>query len=87
MPRVGSSRMTTFGFVDSARAMTTFCWLPPERLPMRSSSETIFVRKSSTYFCAIAFCFRRFMLTLPISVVPSSAEVVLDEIDRILNRP
>ena len=34
MPRVGSSRMTTFGFVDSARAMTTFCWLPPERLPI-----------------------------------------------------
>ena len=21
------------GFMDSARAITTFCWLPPERLP------------------------------------------------------
>ena len=25
MPRVGSSRMTSFGFVESARLRTTFC--------------------------------------------------------------
>ena len=30
MPRVGSSRISTFGFVSSHLLMTTFCWLPPE---------------------------------------------------------
>ncbi len=30
MPRVGSSRITTFGFMHSQRASMTFCWLPPE---------------------------------------------------------
>ncbi len=30
MPLVGSSRITTFGFVASHLAITTFCWLPPE---------------------------------------------------------
>src|SRR5829696_5747089 len=30
MPRVGSSRIITFGFVSSHLLMTTFCWLPPE---------------------------------------------------------
>ena len=35
--------VTTFGAVESDRAMTTFCWFPPERLPIRSSRETILV--------------------------------------------
>ena len=87
MPRVGSSRMTTLGLVDSARAMTTFCWLPPERLPIRSSRETILVLKSWAYLPAISFWRRRFMFTRPISRVFSSADVVLEEIERILNRP
>ena len=32
MPRVGSSRMRTSGLLASQRAISTFCWLPPERL-------------------------------------------------------
>ncbi len=32
MPRVGSSRMTTFGSRRMLLAMTTFCWLPPGEL-------------------------------------------------------
>ena len=32
MPLVGSSRMMIFGFVASHLAITTFCWLPPDRL-------------------------------------------------------
>ena len=30
MPRVGSSKMITFGFIASHLASTTFCWLPPD---------------------------------------------------------
>ena len=30
MPRVGSSRISSFGFIASQRASSTFCWLPPE---------------------------------------------------------
>ena len=33
MPRVGSSTISIFGRSASQRASTTFCWLPPERLP------------------------------------------------------
>ena len=32
MPRVGSSRISSFGLVASHLASTTFCWLPPLRL-------------------------------------------------------
>src|SRR5699024_3241559 len=34
IPRVGSSRMSRAGRVMSHRARRTFCWLPPDRLPM-----------------------------------------------------
>ena len=37
IPRVGSSRMRTFGYVASQRAITTFCWFPPERAATRCS--------------------------------------------------
>ena len=30
MPRVGSSRIRSFGSMQSQRASSTFCWLPPE---------------------------------------------------------
>src|ERR1700722_16267294 len=33
MPRVGSSRINSRGVRLSHLAMTTFCWLPPDRLP------------------------------------------------------
>src|SRR5580692_1002121 len=33
MPRVGSSRIKTFGPVISHFDSTTFCWLPPESVP------------------------------------------------------
>ena len=35
MPRVGSSKIMTFGFMASHLPSTTFCWLPPERWPAR----------------------------------------------------
>ena len=33
MPRVGSSKISTSGRLNIHFASTTFCWLPPERLP------------------------------------------------------
>src|SRR3954449_8453489 len=36
-PRVGSSRISTFGPISSQRESSTFCWLPPERLPTLTS--------------------------------------------------
>ncbi len=33
MPRVGSETNRNLGFMHSARAMQTFCWLPPDRVP------------------------------------------------------
>ena len=33
MPRVGSSKISTAGFMSSHLASITFCWLPPERSP------------------------------------------------------
>ena len=36
IPRVGSSRMISSGAVASQRASSTFCWLPPERVPTRA---------------------------------------------------
>jgi len=30
-PRVGSSRISTFGFVESHLASNVFCWLPPDK--------------------------------------------------------
>ena len=35
MPRVGSSKIRTFGSSASHLARTTFCWLPPERFAAR----------------------------------------------------
>ncbi len=49
MPRVGSSRMRTFGRAASQRARTTFCWLPPDSLPTSWSSEGVRTRSRSTY--------------------------------------
>ena len=39
MPRVGSSTISSFGFVASHLASTTFCWLPPDSVPTGSSSR------------------------------------------------
>jgi hypothetical protein len=33
IPRVGSSRIRISGSVNSHFDSTTFCWLPPDRLP------------------------------------------------------
>src|SRR6478609_4011780 len=38
MPRVGSSRISRSGSVNSHLASTTFCWLPPESLDTPSST-------------------------------------------------
>ena len=59
MPRVGSSRMSTLGFVSSHLLMTTFCWLPPEsdaagvstdgaRMRSRSRKRSAAARSSAT---------------------------------------
>lgn len=39
MPRVGSETNSSFGFIASARAMQTFCWLPPESVPACCCAE------------------------------------------------
>ena len=52
MPRVGSSKITTFGAIDSHFASTTFCWLPPDRVPTSVSMEA--VRMSSAALRSVA---------------------------------
>src|SRR3984957_6633485 len=52
MPRVGSSKITTFGVIDSHFASTTFCWLPPDRVPTIVSMEA--VRMSSAALRSVA---------------------------------
>ena len=47
MPRVGSSRIRTCGFVASQRARITFCWLPPLRLPTGWSATGVAIPSSS----------------------------------------
>src|SRR6185312_400928 len=42
MPRVGSSTISTLGLVASHLARTTFCWLPPDKVPTRSDSRAYF---------------------------------------------
>jgi hypothetical protein len=39
MPRVGSSRINSFGSVASQRASSTFCWLPPDSSPIGCSAS------------------------------------------------
>jgi hypothetical protein len=39
MPRVGSSRISSFGSVASQRASSTFCWLPPDSSPIGCSAS------------------------------------------------
>ena len=48
MPWVGSSRMSSRGLVASHLASTTFCWLPPDRVPIGWSKRAnlSFIRSS-----------------------------------------
>ena len=41
MPRVGSSRISTEGWVLSHLPIITFCWLPPESLATAKSTEGV----------------------------------------------
>ncbi len=45
-PRVGSSRMSTFGCNSSHRPMTTFCWLPPLSWPTGVSMLEVLIARS-----------------------------------------
>ncbi len=47
MPRVGSSSRSTFGFVHSHLASSTFCWLPPLSSETRWSGLDALMRKRS----------------------------------------
>ena len=46
MPRVGSSRISTSGSVKIHLASTTFCWLPPESLPVTLRTVGALMRRS-----------------------------------------
>lgn len=55
MPRVGSSRISSLGWVISQRASSTFCWLPPlsaltlaSGLAGRMSSAWMYLATSSS---------------------------------------
>ncbi|KUM26476.1 hypothetical protein AU467_21300 [Mesorhizobium loti] len=54
MPRVGSSRIITFGFIASHLARTTFCWLPPESVPVRVRTDGALMPRSFFCFSAVA---------------------------------
>ena len=45
-PRVGSSRISTFGCDCSHRPMTTFCWLPPLSWPTGVSTPGVLIARS-----------------------------------------
>ena len=48
-PRVGSFRRRIRGSAASQRAMTTFCWLPPDRVVIPSLERPSLIRRRSTY--------------------------------------
>src|SRR4051812_19394013 len=59
MPRVGSSRMSSAGWVISQRASSTFCWLPPLRFLMgmsgsRGRMSSISIYRRTSMFLAFA---------------------------------
>jgi len=47
-PRVGSSSKTRPGLISSHFPITTFCWLPPERFPTRTSIFSALITNFST---------------------------------------
>ena len=49
IPRVGSSKKRTRGRARSHFARTTFCWVPPERLPARAPSDGVLIDSLSTW--------------------------------------
>ena len=59
IPRVGSSRISTFGGIISQRPMTIFCWLPPLSVETCTSCEAArmasvsIIRWTSTYSRAL----------------------------------
>src|SRR5699024_9692447 len=55
MPRVGSSRISTSGWVASQRPSSTFCWLPPERLLIGRSGSAGRTLSAAMYFSTSAF--------------------------------
>lgn len=50
MPREGSSIMKILALAITHFPMTTFCWLPPERLVMRCLTSATFTCISATVF-------------------------------------
>ena len=59
MPRVGSSMSSMRGAVMSALAMTTFCWLPPDREVMPMEADSALTRTSSMPLeISASSCFR-----------------------------
>ena len=65
MPRVGSSRMISSGAVASQRASSTFCWLPPERLPTRALGSAGRTPSASMYSVTTASLLRAPQLAEP----------------------
>ena len=61
-PRVGSSKMISFGFCTSALATTTFCWLPPESSMTRASALIALM------FSAAIHCFAMARISLMLTV-------------------
>ena len=58
MPRVGSSRISTSGWVSIHFASTTFCWLPPEREPTGCSIVAVLTLMRRRYSSALIASFR-----------------------------
>jgi hypothetical protein len=53
-PAVGSISTSSAGSLDSARAITTFCWLPPDRSATSWSGPDVLMARSSINFSATA---------------------------------
>ena len=56
-PRVGSSRIKSFGPIASALDTDTFCWLPPDRFATRKSGAGALIPTSLMYASPFALSF------------------------------
>ena len=74
MPRVGSSRMSSAGFMHSQRASSTFCWLPPDSSRIFCSAPVALMPSRFMNRSTISRCFAR--STMPARVSVGSAASV-----------
>ena len=87
MPRVGSSKMTTRLSRASHLPTTTFCWLPPDRLPASISSLGILMEKFCFAVCTISVTFLRFTTPSLLQAMSRFGSSMLERMESFTHRP